>query len=303
MPRDLYEILGVAKSASAEEINKAYRKLARKFHPDRNPGDKQAEASFKEIQNAYDILNDADKRSRYDRFGHAGVDPNAAPGGGTGGMPGFDFNFGGAGVDPEAAQEVFRQFFGGGGGMGGEPFPGAGGRRKRPRRPAAESLEVEARVPFMTSVKGGSITLRVGVNEIEVKVPAGIEDGKKLRVRGQGPNGEDITVTVRIDPHPFFRREGKDILLDVPISIAEAILGGKVEVPTVDNKRVEVKIRPGTSSGSRLRLPGFGIAGGDQYLIFKILVPKGTPDDETRKRIEDWFAKHPFDAREEVSWK
>lgn len=304
MPRDFYEILGVSKTASVEEINKAYRKLARKYHPDRNPGDKQAEATFKEIQHAYDILNDADKRSKYDRFGHAGIDPNAAPGGpggGPGGMPGgFDFNFGGAGVDPEAAQEVFRQFFGG----GDNPFGGGGSRkRKQQRRAPAESLAVEARVPFMTSVRGGNITLRVGANEIDVKIPAGIDDGKKLRVAGQGPNGEDITVTVRVDPHPFFRREGKDVILDVPISVGEAILGGKVEVPTVDDQRVDVKVRPGTSTGSRLRLPGFGVKGGDQYLVFKIVIPKGTPDDETKRLVEEFMKHQSFDPRADVAWK
>src|SRR5262249_35196383 len=130
-----------------------------------------------------------------------------------------------------------------------------------------------------------------------------IDDGKKLRVAGQGPGGGDITVRVKVAPHPYFRREGKDVLLDVPISVGEAILGGKVEVPTVDGRRVDVKVRPGTSRGVRMRLPGFGVAGGDQYLIFKVIVPKGAPDEKSRHLIEEYMKHHHVDARADVPWK
>lgn len=315
MPRDHYEVLGVARTASTEEITKAYKKLARQHHPDRNPGDKQAETRFKEIQNAYDTLGDPQKRSQYDQFGHDG--PQMGGGAGPGG---FNFNFGGQGgnqVDPEHAQEIFTKMFGnaGGGGirfedllggMGGAPSGSRGSRGKgRSRRPesSAENLETEAKVPFTTAAKGGSISLRIGQREIEVKVPAGIEDGKKLRVSGQGPGGGDITVRVRVADHPYFRREGKDLLLEVPISVAEAVLGGKVEVPTLDGQRVEVKIRPGTSSGTKTRLPGFGIAGGDQFLVYKIVVPKGAPDDRTKQLIDEFARLHPVDARANSPWK
>lgn len=314
MARDYYDVLGVSRSASAEEITKAYKKLARQHHPDRNPGDKAAEARFKEIQNAYDVLSDPTKKAQYDQFGEAGPQM-----GGAGGPGGFHFNFGGPGgtqMDPEAAQEIFSRIFGEGGGGGvrfedlfGGGMGGAGpragrGRGGRSRRSApAENLEAEASVPFMTAAQGGTITLRVDDRQIEVKVPAGIEDGKKLRVAGQGPGGGDITVKVNVQPHPYFRREGKDVLLDVPISVAEAVLGGTVEVPTVDGRRVDVKVRPGTSSGAKMRLPGFGIAGGDQYLVFKVVVPKGTPDERTRQLIEEFARLHPMDARAEAPWR
>lgn len=313
MPRDHYEVLGVSRTASAEEITKAYKKLARQNHPDKNPGDKAAETRFKEIQNAYDTLNDANKRAQYDQFGHDGPQM-----GGAGGPGGFHFNFGGPGggaqIDPEVAQEMFGRLFGEGGGirfedimggMGGGAGEGGRGRgRGRSRRTVpADNVEVEASVPFMTAALGGTISLRIDSRQIDVKVPAGMEDGKKLRVSGQGPGGGDITVKVNVQPHPYFRREGKDVLLDVPISIGEAILGGKVEVPTVDGRRVDVKVRPGTSSGSKMRLPGFGIAGGDQYLVFKIVVPKGAPDDKAKPLIEEYAKLNPLDARADAGWK
>lgn len=310
MPRDYYEVLGVARNATAEEITKTYKKLARQNHPDKNPGDKAAEARFKEIQNAYDVLNDAQKRAQYDQFGHEG--PQMGGAGGPGG--GFHFNFGPGGgtqIDPEVAQEMFGRLFGEGGGIRFEDIlGGAGGggprsrsSRGRSRRPPPENVEVEALVPFMTAALGGTISLRVNGGEIDVKVPAGMEDGKKLRVSGQGPGGGDITVKVNVQLHPYFRREGKDVLLDVPISVSEAILGGKVEVPTVDGRRVDVKIRPGTSSGTKMRLPGFGVAGGDQYLVFKVVVPKGMPDDKSKQLIEEYAKLHPIDARADAGWK
>jgi curved DNA-binding protein len=306
MPKDYYEVLGVSRSASADEIAKAYRKLARQHHPDRNPGDKQAEGRFKEIQNAYDTLSDPKKKAMYDQFGTE-VPPGAGGGGPT-------FTFGGPGgqqVDPEMAQEMFRRMFGGGGGGGGfEDLFGssAGGGRTRSRgrsraQPAPEAVEVEAHVPFLTAALGGTIGLRVGDRDIDVKVPPGFEDGKKLRVAGQGEYGEDILVRIRVDPHPYFRREGRDVLIDVPISVPEAVLGGKVEVPTVAGKRVTVKVPPGTSSGSRVRLPGMGVAGGDEYLVMKVVVPKGKPDDRTKELIEEYAKLHPDDVRIDVPWR
>jgi curved DNA-binding protein len=307
MPKDYYEILGVSRSASADEIAKAYRKLARQHHPDRNPGDKQAEGRFKEIQNAYDTLSDAKKKSVYDQFG-----TDVPPGGGMPGGFQFQGGQGGQQIDPEMAQEMFRRMFGEGGGSGGGfgdlfgSMGGGGGRsrgRGRRSQPAPEAIEVEAHVPFLTAALGGTIGLRIGDRDIDVKVPAGFEDGKKLRVAGQGENGEDIVVKVRIDPHPYFRREGKDILIDVPISIPEAVLGGKVEVPTAAGKRLTVKVPPGTSSGSRVRLPGMGVAGGDQYLVMKVVVPKGKPDERTKELIDEYAKLHPDDVRIDVPWR
>jgi len=307
MARDYYEVLGLARTATTEEITKTYKKLARQHHPDRNPGDKQAEVRFKEIQNAYEVLSDATKRSQYDQFGHAGPQMGGGPGGPGG------FNFGGPGgpqIDPEH-DEIFSRIFGDrdSGGfkyedMFGGGAPGRGKGRGRRAGPSAENVEVEARVPFTTAANGGAVSLQMGARQIEVKVPAGIDDGQKLRVSGQGPGGGDITVQIRVEEHPYFRREGKDVLLDLPISISEALLGSKIEVPTVKGERVHVKIRPGTSSGSKIRLAGMGIAGGDQYLIVKIMVPKGgASDDHSRKLIEDFEKHHPVDARADVSWK
>ena len=315
MPRDPYEVLGVSKSATADEIQKAYRKLSKKYHPDRNPGDKQADASYKEVQEAYDILNNPTKKANYDQFGFAGAQGGFPGAGGfQGGFPGGGFAGGfpgaasGSNVDPEMAEELFKRFFGGGVGTEAGSDLGdllGGGRRKtrtRSRRPSMEPIESEVSIPFDVAVNGGSVSLLVGQDRIEVKIPPGIEDGKKLRVKGDESRPQDILLKVKIEPHPHFRREGNDILLDVPISLAEAILGSKVEVPTVAGERLEVKVRPGTSSGAKLRLRGKGVNGGDQYLVFKVAVPAGEVDEASRKLIEEFAKRNPLNARANVSW-
>lgn len=318
MPRDPYEVLGVSKSASADEIQKAYRKLSKKHHPDRNPGDKAADSAYKEVQEAYEILGDATKKARFDEYGFAGPPQGGFPGGGfQGGFPGGGFGggfpgggVGGPNIDPEMAEELFKRFVGGGGGMGGEgPDLGdlfGGGRRGRAktrgRRQPMEPIEAEVSVPFDVAANGGSIGIQIGNDHIDVKIPAGIDDGKKLRVKGDDTRPRDVLLKVKIAPHPYFRREGNDILLDVPISVVEAILGGKVEVPTIGGERLEVKVRPGTSGGSRLRLRGKGINGGDQYLVFKLLVPPGEVDEASRKLIEEFAAKNPQTPRVNIPW-
>ncbi len=310
MPRDPYEVLGVSRTATQEEIQKAYRKLSKKYHPDRNPGDKQAENAYKEVQEAYEILSDPQKRAAYDRYGFAGPPPGGFPGG-----------FGGAEqvhLDPEMAEELFRHFMGGFGsrrsGFGGFPFDNledlfgaatARGRRPTSRvraTPSVEPIESEIRVPFLTAANGGTVTIRIGGREIEVKVPPGIEEGKKLRVPAEATGGPDVLLKVHIEPHPYFRREGNDILLDVPITIAEAVLGTRVEVPTIRGERLEVKVPPGTSSGTRLRLRGKGIAGGDQYLVFKIVVPPGEVDAKSRELISEFAQRNPYQPRAYVPW-
>jgi len=305
MPKDYYEVLGLSRSASADEIAKAYRKLARQHHPDRNPGDKQAEARFKEIQNAYDTLNDPKKKAMYDQFG-----TEVPPGAGGGGT---SFTFGGPGgqqVDPEMAQEMFRRMFGGGGGGAGGfedlfgSFSGGGRNRGRGRsraQPAPETVEVEAHVPFLTAALGGTIGLRVGDRDIDVKVPPGFEDGKKLRVAGQGEFGEDILVRIRVDPHPYFRREGRDLLVDVPITVGEAVLGAKIDVPAPDGQK-SLTIPAGSSCGQKLRLRGQGVPAsgslpaGDLFVVLKVLVPKGI-DAESRRLIEEFSRRNPYDPR------
>lgn len=309
MPRDPYDVLGVSKSASADEIQKAYRKLSKKFHPDRNPGDKQADSSYKEVQEAYEILGDATKKSNFDQFGFAGPPQAGFPGGG---FPGGGFQGGfpgnaGVNIDPEMAEELFKRFVGGGGGQGpdlNDIF--SGGRRPkgkaRTRRPAAAPSEAEVTVPFEVAAKGGNVSLEVGGRIIDVKVPAGIEDGKKLRVPAEATGVGDVILKVRIAAHAYFRREGNDVLLDVPISLAEAVLGGKVEVPTVAGERLDVKVRPGTSSGTKLRLRGKGFNGGDQYLVFKVIVPGGEVDEKSRELIQEFAKQNPMAPRANVPW-
>jgi DnaJ-class molecular chaperone len=306
MPRDYYEVLGVNRSASADEIKKAYRKLARENHPDRNPGDKQAAGRFKEVQDAYDVLSDKAKREQYDRFGFTG--PGAGFPGGEEGGPSFNFRWGGSPggfeqMDPDQAAEMFSQMFGGDEGLGGI-FGRRGrgatrGRRPPPRAEAPTTAEVT--IPFETAATGGSVGLDVGGKEINVKIPAGIEEGKILRLGGQGAAGGDLLLKVRIAAHPYFRREGKDVVLEVPLSIAEAVLGTKVEVPTLDGTRLEVKVRPGSSSGSRLRLRGKGIEGGDQYIEIKI-VATAPHDDRSRELIEEFARLNPMNPRDNLPW-
>jgi DnaJ-class molecular chaperone len=307
MPRDYYDVLGVGRSASADEIKKAYRKLARENHPDRNPGDKQAESRFKEIQDAYEVLSDKAKREQYDRFGFVG--PGAGFPGGEDGGPSFNFRWGGGPggfeqMDPNQAAEIFNQMFGGGeeglGGIFGRRGQGPGrGRRTAPRAETPTTAEVT--VPFETAAAGGSVTLEVDRKEISVKIPAGIEEGKTMRLAGQGSGGGDLLLKIRVAVHPYFRREGKDIILEVPLAVAEAVLGTKVEVPTLDGTRLTVTIRPGTSSGSRLRLRGKGIQGGDQYIEIKI-VTSAPANERSRALMEEFSRLNPENPRAGLPW-
>lgn len=280
---DYYQTLGVSRSASADEIKRAYRKLAKKHHPDANPDDTSSQKKFSEITEAYEVLSDDQKRQKYDQFG----DNWSKVGGGGGGSPfeGFGGAGGGAGGAGFDLNDILGGMFGGGGGGG----RGGGGRRQaRPSK--GENVDVEIRVPFQIGVEGGQheLTLRTGgqVDRLTAKIPAGIHDGGKVRLAGQGQPGHgggpagDVIVTVKISHHPWFRREGKTLLVDVPITASEAALGGKVDVPTLTEGAVVMSIPPGTSSGARLRLRGKGVPDlksgerGDQLAIVKIVVPK-----------------------------
>ncbi len=295
MPRDYYEVLGVSRNASESDVKKAYRKLARQYHPDRNPGDKQAEARFKEVQEAYDILNDKAKRAQYDRFGFAGLGgggqgPFRAEGGGPGG---FEFQ----GVNPEDLESILGAF--GGGGFG-EMFGRRARGRGRAARPPA-SVEAEVAIPFLTAALSGTVSLNVDGRAIDVRVPVGVEEGKKLRLAGQGPSGGDLLVRIKIEPHLYFRREGNNVILDVPVSVSEAILGTKVDVPTLDGTHLTVKVPAGTSSGARLRLRGKGIAGGDQFIEIKIVAAK-VGDERSREIIEEFARLNPQNPRANLPW-
>jgi DnaJ-class molecular chaperone len=305
MAQDLYELLGVSRSASDDEIQKAYRKLARQYHPDRNPGDKAAETKFKDIAGAYEILSDKKKRAQYDQFGAVG-----GPGGGPEGFPG-GFHFGGGGpggfttnIDPETAERLFGGMFGG----GDSPFGNLGdlfgqsrssrGRRQR-RAPADVTAEVE--IPFVTAAIGGSVGLHIGDKQIDLKVPAGINDGQTMRLSGQGPDGANLLLTVRVAPDPHYRREGNDLILAVPLSVSEAILGGKVDIPTLDGGTLTVTIKPGTSSGTRMRLRGKGIKDGDLYIEAKVMSP-APADDRSRELIEEFAKLNPQYPRSGPPW-
>ena len=341
--RDYYEVLGVSKGASEEEIKKAYKKLARKYHPDMNPGDKEAEEKFKEVNEANEVLSDPEKKARYDQFGFAGVDPSYGAGAGGGAYGGAGFDFGDLG-------DIFGSFFGGG-------FGGGTARRSGPMR--GESIRVSTTVDFIEAAFGcekqitlerselcgtcggngcangttpeicpdcrgsGTVTRAqrtpFGVMQsqtvcakcggtgkiihqpcpdcrgsgavrhrrtIKVNIPAGIDDGQTISLRGQGHAGRnggqsgDLLITVMVRPHEIFRREGTSVICEAPITFAQAVLGAELEIPTIDGK-VKYTIPEGTQTGTVFRLKGKGIPSlngrgrGDQYVTVTIETPKG----------------------------
>jgi DnaJ-class molecular chaperone len=232
------------------------------------------------------------------------------PGGGPGGFPGgFQFNWGGGApgggggfseINPEDLQDLFSQLGGGIPGFAGAAPRGARGGRRRASAPPPDQVP-EVQIPFETAANGGSVSLDVDGRHIEVKVPTGVTDGQTIRLRGQGPGGEDLYVKLRILAHSYFRREGNDIILEVPLSVAEAALGATVDVPTLDGHRLSVKVPPGTSSGSRLRLRGRGVKGGDQYIEMKVMVPAAT-DERSKTLIEEFARLHPQSPRAGLPW-
>lgn len=245
--KDYYGILGVKKSASADDIRKAFRKLARKYHPDVNPGDKSAEGRFKEVQGAYDILSDQEKRALYDRHGRAAFEGMAASGPRANATE-WASRFGEPGFENVDISDLIGSF---GTGSRGEDAGGASifedlmgrVRGNRPgRQRAGRTLEAHLTIPFLTAVRGGETTIELqrGPNKSEslvVKIPAGVDTGAKLRLKGQGepaskgtPAG-DLTITIDVEPHAYFKREGQNLVLEVPISVSEAILGSRIDVP------------------------------------------------------------------------
>jgi len=302
--KDLYAILSVPDNADADTIKKAYRKLAKQYHPDATGGDKKKTERFKEINEAYAVLGEDKKRQEYDRLRHAPV--------GTDGMPqGFDADtfaqvFGGAGgfrggnvhvsSDMGDIGDIFSTMFGGGGAGGGGAFKRGGGRARVARGPdMAGTIEIS----FREAALGARKTIRSGNGAaIDVQIPPGVESGGRLRLGGQGAPGPkggqagDLHLEVVVAPDSHLRRVGADVELAVPLTVAEATLGTKVDVPTVDGS-VTVTVPPGTSSGARLRLRGKGIkrsdgSRGDQFCRIEIVVPKVALDDaETRTLLEE----------------
>ena len=368
--RDYYEVLGVSRSASEDEIKKAYRKLAKQYHPDLNPGNAEAEQKFKEVNEAYEVLSDSNKKARYDQFGFAGVDPNYGAGaGGGGGFGGFtDFDFGDLG-------DIFGSFFGGG--FGGSTRSNRSGPQRGESirvgvtvsfEEAAFGCEKEVTVdrvdqcptckgsgcesgttPEVCSQCGGTGTVQqrrqtpMGVfattttcpkcggrgkiihspckdcggtgqqrkrRTIQVNIPAGIDNGQTISLRGQGSAGRnggpagDLLITVTVRPHPLFRREGNDVLCEAPITFTQAVLGGEMEIPTIDGK-VKYDIPEGTQTGTTFRLRGKGIPNlngrgrGDQYVTVYIETPRNLSREqkEALKKFSQSLGEHNYEAR------
>ncbi|RLB76372.1 MAG: J domain-containing protein [Deltaproteobacteria bacterium] len=295
--KDYYKILGVSKNASAEEIKKAYRKLALKYHPDRNKGNKEAEAKFKEINEAYAVLSDPEKRKQYDAFGAEGFHSRFSQ---EDIFRGFDFNsiFREFGFGGGRAQSIFSEIFGGG--MGGRrhefyydesPFDAPfGGFHKRSRGIRGQDLVYELTMTLDEVAKTTTKTISYSINghteTVSVKVPAGIASGQKLRLPGKGRPGinggppGDLYIQIKILDHPVFKREGDDLYIKKSIRFSQAVLGTEIEVPTINGKTLKIKIPPGTQGNAKFRLPGYGLphmkesGRGDAFVEVKIEVPR-----------------------------
>ena len=366
--RDYYEVLGIQKGASEDEIKKAYKKLARKYHPDMNPGDKEAEEKFKEVNEANEVLSDQEKKTRYDQFGFAGVDPNYGAGAGGAGGFGGGFDFGDLG-------DIFGSFFGGGFG---------GGQRRNPNAPQrGESIRASVSVSFTDAAFGceksvtlersemcgtckgngcapgttpevcpdchgtGTVQVRrqtpMGVfasngpcrkcggtgrlihqpcpdcrgggtvrkrKTIQVTIPAGIDHGQTISLRGQGNAGKnggpagDLLITVMVQPHDLFRRDGVDVFCEAPITFTQAVLGAELEIPTIDGK-VKYSIPEGTQTGTVFRLKGKGIpvlngrGRGDQYVTVTIETPRNLNKEqkEALRKFSETVGENNYEKR------
>lgn len=295
--RDPYQVLGVKKDADAKEVKKAYRKLARDLHPDLHPGDSKAEDRFKEVAAAYDLLSDAEKKGRYDR---GEIDPSGAPK--------AERTFyrtyadGDSGARYHDPREFFRDF------EGTDIFSDLFGRGARTAAARGADTRATLDVEFVDAVVGASreIILSNG-KRLKVTIPPGSADGQVLRLKGQGMAGTgggetgDILIELKVRPHPQFERKGDDIHAELPVTLAEAVLGARVEVPTIDG-RVTLTIPKGSNTGSRLRLRGKGVprAGvggrGNHYVTLKVVLPD-QPDAELAKLVEEWSTRHPYNVR------
>jgi DnaJ-class molecular chaperone len=294
--KDYYEILGVSRSATEKELKAAYRKLARKYHPDVNPGDKGAEERFKEVSEAFAVLSDTDKRARYDRGGHDAFGPGFDP------FQGATIDFQDLGLGN--LSDIFELF-------------GGGGRRPRgPRRAArGEDLQFEMTLPFGDAIHGTTVEVaitravthgsgRVNSSEkVKTRIPAGIDDGERIRIPGKGNDGigggppGDAYVNIRVEAHPMFRREGDDLVCEVPVGVVKATLGGDLDVPTLEGRAV-IKIPPGTRGGQRFRLKGRGVAAraghptGHLYAVVQIVTPRDL-DARSRELFEELARLNP----------
>lgn len=299
---DPYKILGLAKTASADEIKKAYRKLAKQHHPDLNPGSAEAATKFKDISGAYDLLSDADKRARFDRgeidaSGQERADSSFYRSY-AGGPQGARYRSN-AGFDPsDIFADMFSRAGQGGGGFGRGDF--------HEFRMRGGDLSYTLTVDFLEAAKGAQKRLSFPDGRtLDVNVPAGTVTGSVLRLRGQGQPGTgggpagDALIEITVEAHPLFRRDGNNVLVDLPVTLAEAVLGGKINVPTIDGP-VSMTVPAGSNTGTRLRLRGRGIApkggtAGDQYITLKVTLPK-EPDAALSDFIKNWPGRE-YDVR------
>ncbi len=306
-----YEVLGVKKDASADDIRKAYRNLAKQFHPDLNPGKPAAEARFKDISSAYDLLSDPEKRARYDRgeIDESGAErprysyrPHAEGAQGWKYQPEGEFDAG-------DLDDLFAMFGRGGGARGARGTGRTGEGLQMPGADRHFSLTID----FVTAATGGKQRLALSPEEwLDVTIPPGIEEGQVLRLKGKGGPGfgggppGDALIEVHIAPHPFFRRDGENIHLELPVSLPEAVLGARVQVPTATGP-VTMTIPKGSDTGTQLRLRGKGIhrkrrgaeTTGDQYVTLKVVIG-ASGDPELATFLEDWAKKHPTDPRRDM---
>lgn len=309
LEKDFYATLGVAKDASAADIKKAYRKLARTLHPDANPGDPSAEQRFKDVGEAYSVLSDPEKREQYDavRAMAGGARFTAGPGTGAG----FEDLFGGLfGQHAGGGQRVRFTTHGGPGGAGGAPpgfedllggLFGSGGYEgygapRGPRRGA--DVQATTTLPFADAVHGSTVTLRTADGRtVTARIPPGVRDGQKIRLRGKGQSGDDgapagdLVITVHVAPHPVFSRSGDDLKVTVPVTFPEAALGADIDVPTLDGSTVRVKVPAGTPSGRTFRVRGRGVrtakGTGDLLVTVQVAVPQRL-DGEARRAVESF---------------
>ncbi len=304
--QDPYSLLGVTRSASEAEIKSAYRKLAKKLHPDMNPGRKDIEQKFKEVTAAYDLLSDPAKRARFDR-GEIDDQGNERSFHRGGGHSGYGGGFGGSrsrrnqgfsgGFNPE---DIFAEFFGGGARHGAHAHAFERG----------SDVNYEITIPFIEACLGGKKRVTLANNKtIDVNVPPGTEEGHKLRLRGLGQSGQagagDAIVEIKVAPHPYLTRQGNDIHLEAPISLIEAALGGTIKVPTLDGP-VALKIHKGANTGTVMRLKGKGLPrakgeAGDMFVKLKVVLPdEGL--GELAASIEKWAKKNAYDPRRKLGW-
>jgi curved DNA-binding protein len=307
--KDYYNVLGVRRDASDKEIKQTYRRLARQYHPDVNPGDVSAEQKFKEISEAYSVLSHPDSRKKYDRFGHQafanGFDPSFARDGGFGGGQTNVKDFFAGRTSFDGLSSILEELWG-------------GGRQRTQQTPMpGQDLEQTVELSFEEAVRGTTAQVQVirrdgGTERLQVKIPPGVDTGSKVRVAGKGESGRysgpsgALYLVIRVRPHAYFTRQGSDILCDVPVTLTEVLLGAKIEVPTIDGKTT-MTLPTGTQNGRQFRLRGKGVPAlhgggqGDHYVTVQVVLPEKL-DVRSRELLEEFAARNPLQPRAHMRW-